>query len=280
MDEYCRDQVKTISFQILSNSPLINNPALYSAIYILTASFSNRRMSESRQRLVHIFWDVTPCSPVAVPPQKMYLFTDTHRRKELRSNIAGAHVGTPVQPRICRTPSLIMPGIAVSNCLPILWLSRLVLTRRISAHVRITASLRDTAITNRTSLPIISTDGIPGIRVGSTASRPPPSCVRTSEHYTKFIKFSEFWGVLVPPPKSDFRATVQMVFSHRLPHRSSPGSIPGLNVGFVVNKVVLAQVFSEYFHFPCQFSFHQLAHYSLTILSPTLYGLYNESVVK
>jgi hypothetical protein len=31
-------------------------------------------------------------------------------------------------------------------------------------------------------------------------------------------------------------------------------------VGFVVNKVVLAQVFSEYFGFPCQFSFHRLFH--------------------
>jgi hypothetical protein len=29
-------------------------------------------------------------------------------------------------------------------------------------------------------------------------------------------------------------------------------------VGFVVDKVALGQVFSEYFGFPCQFSFHQL----------------------
>jgi hypothetical protein len=28
------------------------------------------------------------------------------------------------------------------------------------------------------------------------------------------------------------------------------------NVGFVVDKVVLGQVFSEYFGFHCQFSFH------------------------
>jgi hypothetical protein len=33
-----------------------------------------------------------------------------------------------------------------------------------------------------------------------------------------------------------------------------PGSIPG-NMGFVVDKV-----FSEYFGFPCQFSFHRLLH--------------------
>jgi hypothetical protein len=32
------------------------------------------------------------------------------------------------------------------------------------------------------------------------------------------------------------------------------------HVGFVVDKVALGQVFSEYFGFPCQFSFHQLPH--------------------
>jgi hypothetical protein len=31
-------------------------------------------------------------------------------------------------------------------------------------------------------------------------------------------------------------------------------------VGFVVDKVALVQVFSEYFGFPCQSSFHQLLH--------------------
>jgi hypothetical protein len=31
-------------------------------------------------------------------------------------------------------------------------------------------------------------------------------------------------------------------------------------VGFVVDKVALGQVFSEYFGFPCQFSFHRLLH--------------------
>jgi hypothetical protein len=40
---------------------------------------------------------------------------------------------------------------------------------------------------------------------------------------------------------------------------------PGFNlgsdhVGFVVNKVALWQVFSEYFGFPCQFSFRRLLH--------------------
>jgi hypothetical protein len=31
-------------------------------------------------------------------------------------------------------------------------------------------------------------------------------------------------------------------------------------VGFVVDKMALRQVFSEYFGFPCQSSFHQLLH--------------------
>jgi hypothetical protein len=31
-------------------------------------------------------------------------------------------------------------------------------------------------------------------------------------------------------------------------------------VGFVVDKVTVGQVFSEYFGFPCQSSFHQLLH--------------------
>jgi hypothetical protein len=32
------------------------------------------------------------------------------------------------------------------------------------------------------------------------------------------------------------------------------------HVGFVVDKVALEQVFSKYFDFPCQFSFHRLLH--------------------
>jgi hypothetical protein len=44
-----------------------------------------------------------------------------------------------------------------------------------------------------------------------------------------------------------------------------PARRPGFNpmsghVGFVVDKVVLRQVFSEYFGIPCQFSFHLLLH--------------------
>jgi hypothetical protein len=32
-------------------------------------------------------------------------------------------------------------------------------------------------------------------------------------------------------------------------------------VGFVVDKVALGQVFSEYLSFPCQSSFHQILHH-------------------
>jgi hypothetical protein len=39
--------------------------------------------------------------------------------------------------------------------------------------------------------------------------------------------------------------------------RFEPGSG---HVEFVVDKVALRQVFSEYFGFPCQSSFHQLLH--------------------
>jgi hypothetical protein len=41
-----------------------------------------------------------------------------------------------------------------------------------------------------------------------------------------------------------------------------PGFAPGsAQVWFVVDKVALGQVFSEYFGFPCQSSFHQILHH-------------------
>jgi hypothetical protein len=48
-------------------------------------------------------------------------------------------------------------------------------------------------------------------------------------------------------------------------------------VGFVVDKVAMGQDFSEYFGFPCQFSFHQLLH-SHHHLSPGA-GTIDETVV-
>jgi hypothetical protein len=49
------------------------------------------------------------------------------------------------------------------------------------------------------------------------------------------------------------RATAQAGRWPRLEPRSS-------HVGFVVDKVALGHVFSEYFGFPCQSSFHRLLH--------------------
>jgi hypothetical protein len=45
------------------------------------------------------------------------------------------------------------------------------------------------------------------------------------------------------------------------PPRRRPGFDPRSDhVGFVVDKVALGQVFSEFFGFSCQFSFHRLLH--------------------
>jgi hypothetical protein len=42
-----------------------------------------------------------------------------------------------------------------------------------------------------------------------------------------------------------------------------PGFKPrSLYMGFMMNKVALGQVFSEYFGIPCQFSFHYMLHFS------------------
>jgi hypothetical protein len=59
--------------------------------------------------------------------------------------------------------------------------------------------------------------------------------------------------------------------------RRGPGSIPG-HVGFVVDKV--RQVFSEYFGFPCQFSFHRLFHIQQSFYHLMVYSLDRNSVVK
>jgi hypothetical protein len=40
-----------------------------------------------------------------------------------------------------------------------------------------------------------------------------------------------------------------------------PSATIRVRVGFVVDEVALGQVFSEYFGFPCQSSFHQILHY-------------------
>jgi hypothetical protein len=57
------------------------------------------------------------------------------------------------------------------------------------------------------------------------------------------------------------RSIVQ-AFSRRLPTSAArvPGQVRSGHVGFVVDKVALGQVFSKYFGFSCQFSFHRLFH--------------------
>jgi hypothetical protein len=48
--------------------------------------------------------------------------------------------------------------------------------------------------------------------------------------------------------------------SRRLPTAAAQDRAHVNHVEFVVDKVVLGQVFSEYFGFPCQFSLHRLLH--------------------
>jgi hypothetical protein len=57
-----------------------------------------------------------------------------------------------------------------------------------------------------------------------------------------------------------WQALVSMVLVAGFPSRR-PGFQPGSgHVGFVVEKVALGQVFSDYFGVPCQSSFHQLLY--------------------
>jgi hypothetical protein len=58
----------------------------------------------------------------------------------------------------------------------------------------------------------------------------------------------------------DFIAAVNiniMIFRGMSPSSHISTNVSG-RVGFVVDKVPLGQVSSEYFGFPCQFSFHQM----------------------
>jgi hypothetical protein len=55
------------------------------------------------------------------------------------------------------------------------------------------------------------------------------------------------------------RAIAQAV-SRWLPTAATRVRARSGHVGFVVKKVELGQVFSEYFGFPCQSSFHQILH--------------------
>jgi hypothetical protein len=54
-------------------------------------------------------------------------------------------------------------------------------------------------------------------------------------------------------------STFVIYFCHFPPQR--PRFTSEQHVGFVVDKAALGQVFSEYFGFPCQSSFHQFLHH-------------------
>jgi uncharacterized protein YcbX len=56
------------------------------------------------------------------------------------------------------------------------------------------------------------------------------------------------------------RAIAQAV-SHWLPTTAAQVRVWAEHVGFVVDKAALEQIFSEYFGFPCQSSFHQFLHH-------------------
>jgi hypothetical protein len=70
---------------------------------------------------------------------------------------------------------------------------------------------------------------------------------------------------------------IAQAVSRWLPTAAVRGSNPSLVMwDFVVDKVALGQVFSEYFGFPCQISFHQLLQKSS---SSIMWGLYNRPEV-
>jgi hypothetical protein len=74
----------------------------------------------------------------------------------------------------------------------------------------------------------------------------------------QFLLYNMFRPFRLSLRKLIGRAIAQAV-SRWLPTDVVRGSHPGLVMwDFVVDKVALGQVFSEYFGFPCQFSFHQL----------------------
>jgi hypothetical protein len=56
------------------------------------------------------------------------------------------------------------------------------------------------------------------------------------------------------------RAIAQAV-SRWLPTAAAQVRARAWQVGFVVDKVAIGQVFHEYFGFPCQFSFHQILYH-------------------
>jgi hypothetical protein len=70
-------------------------------------------------------------------------------------------------------------------------------------------------------------------------------------------------GVASMGPRSDLYINIARLgraISHAVSRRLPRFEPRSGHVGFVMDKVVLRQAFSEYFGFPCQFSFHRLLH--------------------
>jgi hypothetical protein len=61
-------------------------------------------------------------------------------------------------------------------------------------------------------------------------------------------------------PMSGYRLSYQISRAIAQAVAGFPPRRPKSGHGFVVEKVALGQVFSEYFGFSCQSSFHQLLH--------------------
>jgi hypothetical protein len=59
----------------------------------------------------------------------------------------------------------------------------------------------------------------------------------------------------------DIGCAIAQAVSRWLPTAAAQVRVRAKHVGFVVDKVALGQVFSEYFGFPCQSSFHQFLHH-------------------
>jgi hypothetical protein len=54
---------------------------------------------------------------------------------------------------------------------------------------------------------------------------------------------------------------IALAVSRWLPTAAAQFRVRAEHVGFVVDKAALGQVFSKYFGFPCQSSFHQFLHH-------------------
>jgi hypothetical protein len=76
-----------------------------------------------------------------------------------------------------------------------------------------------------------------------------------SEHHA-FVAYYKYIYCLTQPIG---RAVTQGV-NRWLPTAVARVRVRVEHVGFVVDKAALGQVFSEYFGFPCQTSFHQFLH--------------------